>query len=149
MGEGSNALELRSFSNLKTSDCVLTHAEPLWKRKSARLCAGAGRGGARDAVFACVSMAEKGERKEFEPTAAQLLKHPVALVAYVPKEAALFAAGAIAGAAAKSFTAPLDRIKLLMQVFLYGKFLTCFTRFFAVTVRGVSACAFAFSVCSV
>jgi len=38
------------------------------------------------------------------------------LGALVPKDAALFLAAAIAGAAAKSVTAPLDRIKLLMQV---------------------------------
>ncbi|CAJ1948778.1 unnamed protein product [Sphenostylis stenocarpa] len=65
--------------------------------------------------FASVSVAERKFNREFAPTAAQLLKHPVALVALVPKDAALFLAGAIAGATAKSVTAPLDRIKLLMQ----------------------------------
>ncbi|CAK9180870.1 unnamed protein product [Ilex paraguariensis] len=68
----------------------------------------------RSGNFACVSLAEKKELVA-QPTTAQLLKHPLALVALVPKDAALFAAGAIAGAAAKSVTAPLDRIKLLMQ----------------------------------
>ncbi|XP_078436483.1 putative envelope ADP,ATP carrier protein, chloroplastic [Wolffia australiana] len=49
------------------------------------------------------------------PSPAQFLKHPLALIALVPKEATLFMAAAAAGAAAKTLTAPLDRIKLLMQ----------------------------------
>lgn len=68
--------------------------------------------------FACVSMPEKkrvAATIEFTPTTEQLLKHPLAVVALVPKEAALFSAGAVAGAAAKTVTAPLDRIKLIMQ----------------------------------
>eukprot|EP00898_Chlorokybus_atmophyticus_P004857 jgi/Chlat1/5372/Chrsp35S05215 len=45
-----------------------------------------------------------------------LATHPTAFLGYVPEPAALFTAGAVAGAVAKTLTAPLDRVKLLLQV---------------------------------
>lgn len=65
--------------------------------------------------FACVSVVEKRDQHEFAPSLSQLLTHPQALLGLVPDKAAVFTAAAIAGASAKTMTAPLDRIKLLMQ----------------------------------
>lgn len=51
-----------------------------------------------------------------KPDFQYLLKHrPLALLSLLPRPAVLFAAGAVSGAIGKTITAPLDRVKLLLQ----------------------------------
>lgn len=54
--------------------------------------------------------------EEARPNPRYLLsRRPVALLSLVPRPAVLFTAGALSGAIGKTLTAPLDRVKLLLQ----------------------------------
>lgn len=79
-----------------------------------------------DALLPCKSTSKKRNRNAlFELAAATQSKpslatlatnRPVAILALVPRPAVLFTAGALSGAIAKTLTAPLDRVKILLQV---------------------------------
>ena len=64
---------------------------------------------------ACFELAVSGSNKD-RPDARHLLSNrPLAVLSLIPRPAVLFTAGAVSGAIGKTITAPLDRVKLLLQ----------------------------------
>lgn len=63
----------------------------------------------------CFELAAASDDKD-RPDARHLLStRPLALLSLIPRPAVLFTAGAVSGAIGKTITAPLDRVKLLLQ----------------------------------
>ncbi len=63
----------------------------------------------------CFELALATKAKD-RPDARHLLSNrPLALLSLIPRPAVLFTAGAVSGAIGKTITAPLDRVKLLLQ----------------------------------
>ncbi|PAN31454.1 hypothetical protein PAHAL_5G420800 [Panicum hallii] len=106
---------LPAFASLSVSEGG--EAAAVAKAVEEAVVARAGEGREEQRAAAAAGAEDASGRKERRrlPPAARLARHPLALLALVPHGAALFAAGAAAGAAAKTVTAPLDRVKILMQ----------------------------------